>query len=73
MVYHYCLLFSLYVKYLELFQIVLGKCIPRPAPVDRTLANELHACAKDTDDFNTVLGTTLCADDFYEGKYGHAI
>ena len=51
-----------------LLQIVLGKCVAREAPVDQELAQELYACAKEADPFKTVLGTTLCADDFYEGN-----
>ena len=36
--------------------------------MDQELAKELNACAEETDEFKTVLGTTLCADDFYEGN-----
>ena len=36
--------------------------------MDQELAQELYACAKEADEFKTVLGTTLCADDFYEGN-----
>lgn len=52
----------------EYTAIVLGKSIARQAPVDTELAKELYACAGETDDFRTVLGTTLCAEDFYEGQ-----
>ena len=38
-----------------------------PAKVDDDLVNALHACSLPDDNFKTVKGTTLCADDFYEG------
>lgn len=47
---------------------VLGKKIDHPAKVDKTLVEELYLCAKQTDKFKTIKGTTLCADDFYEGQ-----
>ena len=50
-----------------LLQTVLGKRISRPAVVDQGLVERLLDCAQNTDKFQTVRGTTLCADDFYEG------
>ncbi|KAL8624615.1 hypothetical protein ACOMHN_045150 [Nucella lapillus] len=46
----------------------LGKAIERPVVVDQDLARDLQACAKQGDHFPTILGKTLCADDFYEGQ-----
>ncbi|XP_076456250.1 uridine phosphorylase 1-like isoform X2 [Babylonia areolata] len=46
----------------------LGRAIARPVVVDQDLARDLHACAKEQDHFPTILGKTLCADDFYEGQ-----
>ena len=51
-----------------LSQVVLGKTIERPAVVDTTLVEELANCGLNSDNFKTVKGTTLCADDFYEGN-----
>ncbi|XP_045207817.1 uridine phosphorylase 1-like isoform X2 [Mercenaria mercenaria] len=48
--------------------VVLGKTVDRPAVVDETLVQELIDCRLNTDTFKTVKGTTLCADDFYEGQ-----
>ena len=51
-----------------LLQYSLGKAIERPVVVDVELARDLQACAEASDHFSTILGKTLCADDFYEGK-----
>lgn len=48
--------------------VVLGKTIERPAVVDQKLVSELLNCGLNTDKFKVVRGTTLCADDFYEGQ-----
>ncbi|XP_060551590.1 uridine phosphorylase 1-like [Ruditapes philippinarum] len=48
--------------------VVLGKTIDRPAVVDTTLVEDLANCSLNSDNFKTVKGTTLCADDFYEGQ-----
>ncbi|XP_025080436.1 uridine phosphorylase 1-like [Pomacea canaliculata] len=47
---------------------VLGKPIERPVVADLDLVSELQACAKVGDHFPTIVGTTLCTDDFYEGQ-----
>ncbi|WAR06271.1 UPP1-like protein [Mya arenaria] len=47
---------------------ILGRAVERPAKVDSDLIRQLHACSQNEDKFKTVLGTTLCADDFYEGQ-----
>lgn len=50
------------------FQPMLGKVVKRPAKLDRRLVRELKALADPDDPYETVTGTTMCADDFYEGK-----
>ena len=48
-------------------QVILGKTITRPAILDQELAESLLATQTDNT-FNTSLGTTMCTDDFYEGR-----
>ncbi|XP_056640793.1 uridine phosphorylase 1 isoform X2 [Diorhabda carinulata] len=48
--------------------IVLGKMMRRPAKLDKKLVRELKALANPDDPYDTVSGTTMCADDFYEGQ-----
>ena len=57
----------------HLLQYSLGKAIERPVVVDLDLARDLQACAKHGDHFPTILGKTLCADDFYEGKHARKL
>ncbi|OWF54927.1 Uridine phosphorylase 1 [Mizuhopecten yessoensis] len=45
---------------------ILGKRVERPAIVDEDLIRDLEACGRDDDDFQTVKGTTMCTEDFYE-------
>ncbi|XP_062613616.1 uridine phosphorylase 1-like [Saccostrea cucullata] len=47
---------------------VLGKPVKRLAKVDQSLVESLLRCQEPDDEFQTVKGTTLCADDFYEGQ-----
>ncbi|XP_018573821.1 uridine phosphorylase 1 isoform X1 [Anoplophora glabripennis] len=47
---------------------MLGKIVKRPAKFDRRLVRELKALADKDDPYETVTGTTMCADDFYEGQ-----
>ena len=47
--------------------MVLGKSVNRPARLDQGLADELLKIQNDAS-FETVLGTTMCTDDFYEGQ-----
>lgn len=47
--------------------VVLGKRSTRAAVLDFELAKELLAC-KESNGVNTILGTTMCTDDFYEGQ-----
>lgn len=49
-------------------QYSLGKAIERPVVADLDLARKIQACAEKKDHFTTIMGKTLCADDFYEGK-----
>jgi hypothetical protein len=46
---------------------VLGKPVQRLAKIDQQLMESLLGCSEPDDNFKTVKGTTLCADDFYEG------
>ncbi len=46
----------------------MGKTVSRPAKMDKELAKEFLQCQKDKS-FDTVLGTTMCTDDFYEGLF----
>jgi uridine phosphorylase len=48
---------------------MLGKPVRRPAKLDRRLVRELRALADPEDPYETTTGTTMCANDFYEGKY----
>ncbi|KAJ8960406.1 hypothetical protein NQ318_013686 [Aromia moschata] len=47
---------------------MLGKIVKRPALLDKRLSRELKALAHPEDPYETVIGTTMCADDFYEGQ-----
>lgn len=49
-------------------QPVLGKLMRRPAKLDRQLARELKSLAHRDDPYDTVIGKTMCTDDFYEGQ-----
>lgn len=49
-------------------QMVLGKLVRRPAKLDRQLARDLRALAHRDDPYDTVVGKTMCSNDFYEGQ-----
>ncbi|XP_015213717.1 uridine phosphorylase 1 [Lepisosteus oculatus] len=49
-------------------QVILGKTVIRPTDLDEELAQELLQCSKEIDEFNTVIGNTMCTLDFYEGQ-----
>lgn len=49
-------------------QVVLGKVVRRPAKLDRQLARDLKALAHRDDPYDTVIGKTMCSNDFYEGQ-----
>lgn len=53
--------------FLFAYQPVLGKLVQRPAKLDKKLAQELKSLADSEDPYDTVIGKTMCADDFYEG------
>lgn len=48
-------------------QVVLGQEISRPTILNTQLAEALLMCQNDVN-VETILGSTLCADDFYEGQ-----
>ncbi|CAK9832923.1 Uridine phosphorylase 1 [Anthophora retusa] len=52
--------------YMEL--AVLGKTLRRPAKLTRSLACELKSLAHPENPYDTVIGKTMCTDDFYEGQ-----
>lgn len=50
-------------------QIVLGKTVIRGTKLDAELAQELAQCSQEINEFNTVIGNTMCTLDFYEGLF----
>lgn len=40
----------------------------RPAILDKKIVKELKALASPDDPYETIVGTTMCAEDFYEGQ-----
>lgn len=50
-------------------QIVLGKTVIRDTQLDAELAQELAQCSQEINEFNTVIGSTMCTLDFYEGLF----
>ncbi|XP_077125522.1 uridine phosphorylase 1 isoform X2 [Ranitomeya variabilis] len=52
----------------EFEQIVLGKTVIRSTQLNNELAQELAQCSKEINEFNTVIGSTMCTLDFYEGQ-----
>lgn len=46
---------------------MLGKPVRRPSKLDKRLVRELKALADPEDPYDTITGTTMCANDFYEG------
>lgn len=55
--------------YLCIFKAILGEKIRRPAILDKDLAEEILSLVEPEDDFQVVLGKTMCTDDFYEGHH----
>uniref|UniRef100_A0A1I8NAW4 Nucleoside phosphorylase domain-containing protein n=1 Tax=Musca domestica TaxID=7370 RepID=A0A1I8NAW4_MUSDO len=47
---------------------ILGKVVHRPAKLDKKLARELKALASPDEPYDTIIGKTLCTNDFYEGQ-----
>ncbi|XP_007500480.1 uridine phosphorylase 1 [Monodelphis domestica] len=52
----------------EFEQFVLGKRVVRSTDLCADLIEELLSCAKGMNEFNTVVGNTMCTLDFYEGQ-----
>lgn len=48
-------------------QVVLGKVITRSTELDEGVSSELLQCSSELNCFPTVIGNTMCTDDFYEG------
>ncbi|XP_053121682.1 uridine phosphorylase 1-like isoform X1 [Hemicordylus capensis] len=49
-------------------QVILGKSVIRNTDLDEELAKDLLECSKELDQFNTIIGNTMCTLDFYEGQ-----
>ncbi|XP_071326467.1 uridine phosphorylase 1-like [Trachinotus anak] len=49
-------------------QVILGKTVARDTDLDQSLAEELLQCGKELNQFETVIGNTMCTLDFYEGQ-----
>ncbi|EDW80671.1 uncharacterized protein Dwil_GK11445, isoform A [Drosophila willistoni] len=47
---------------------ILGQTIHRPAKLDKKLARELKSLSSADDPYDTIIGKTLCTNDFYEGQ-----
>lgn len=48
---------------------MLGEVVRRPTKLDKKIIRELKALSTVDDPYETVVGTTMCAEDFYEGDY----
>jgi uridine phosphorylase len=48
-------------------KVIFGEIHPRPTTMNIKLAEEIKA-SQDITRYNTVLGATMCTDDFYEGQ-----
>lgn len=49
-------------------QVILGKTVVRNTDLDESLAEELLQCSNELNQFPTVVGSTMCTLDFYEGQ-----
>ncbi|XP_039593571.1 uridine phosphorylase 1 isoform X1 [Polypterus senegalus] len=49
-------------------QIILGESVFRRTDLDEEIAEELLQCSKELNEFETVIGNTMCTLDFYEGQ-----
>ncbi|XP_030065340.1 uridine phosphorylase 1 [Microcaecilia unicolor] len=49
-------------------QIILGKTVVRSTQLDGELAQQLMSCSQEIQEFKTVIGSTMCTLDFYEGQ-----
>ena len=48
-------------------QVILGRTVVRSTDLDQCLAEELLRCSEELNQFDTVIGNTMCTMDFYEG------
>lgn len=51
-------------------QVILGKTVVRNTDLDRSLAEQLLERSQELNQFETVVGNTMCTMDFYEGTDG---
>lgn len=51
-------------------QVILGKTVVRNTDLDQSLAEQLLECSQELNQFETVIGNTMCTMDFYEGTDG---
>lgn len=49
-------------------QTILGKIVQRPAKLDKKLVRDFKTLADVEDPYDTVVGKTMCTNDFYEGQ-----
>ncbi|XP_038652824.1 uridine phosphorylase 1-like isoform X2 [Scyliorhinus canicula] len=49
-------------------QNIMGMLVTYPTVLNECLAQELLKCSKEINQFNSIIGTTLCTSDFYEGQ-----
>ncbi|XP_028602109.2 uridine phosphorylase 2 isoform X1 [Podarcis muralis] len=49
-------------------QVILDNVVTRSTELDRDLAEELLECSTQIKDFPSLIGHTMCTDDFYEGQ-----
>ncbi|XP_061464714.1 uridine phosphorylase 2 [Rhineura floridana] len=49
-------------------QVILDNVVTRSTELDQDLAEELLECSREIKDFPTLVGHTMCTDDFYEGQ-----
>ena len=56
---------ALTLSFSVVFQVILGKVVRFPTPLDKQLQKELLDCSGD---ILTAVGDTMCTHDFYEGE-----
>ncbi|XP_078085097.1 uridine phosphorylase 1-like isoform X2 [Mustelus asterias] len=49
-------------------QNIMGMLVAYPTALNECLAQELMKCSEEINKFNTIIGSTLCTSDFYEGQ-----
>ena len=68
LIHHYYFLpnkLALTLSFSVIFQVILGKVVRFPTPLDKQLQKELLDCSGD---ILTAVGDTMCTHDFYEGE-----